>query len=195
VRPGVLLVRASFVPTSALITLDFPTLDRPRKAISGTAGTGKCIKSLADNINRARIRIQTVSSVGVTTGKRREKISGFLKSERTFGMNVLFLDRMQSIPKRKSARDDQSNKNADQKKPPISRQHDQQNRHHSDRDHKPRRSLQPKSKPSARFRFHGQYSISPDGRSSRATRSATSLKVVSSPVLWQGTAESLIPFA
>src|SRR6202521_1182115 len=70
VRPGVLLVRASFAPTSALITLDLPTLERPRKAISGTPGAGKCVKSLADSINRARIRIQTVSSVWVAHGKR-----------------------------------------------------------------------------------------------------------------------------
>src|ERR1700686_2202257 len=70
VRPGVLLVRASFAPTSVLITLDFPTFDRPRKAISGTPGAGKCVKSLADSMNRARIRIQTVSSVWVAHGKR-----------------------------------------------------------------------------------------------------------------------------
>ena len=42
VRPGVELVRASLVPTSELITLDFPTFDGPRKAISGSVGTGKC---------------------------------------------------------------------------------------------------------------------------------------------------------
>src|ERR1700681_461315 len=70
VRPGVLLVRASFAPTSELITLDFPTLERPRKAISGTPGGGKCVKSLADSMKRARIRIQTVSSVWVAHGKR-----------------------------------------------------------------------------------------------------------------------------
>ena len=34
VRPGVELVRASFVPTSELMTLDFPTFDLPRKATS-----------------------------------------------------------------------------------------------------------------------------------------------------------------
>jgi hypothetical protein len=63
VRPGVLLVRASFAPKSELIRLDLPTLDRPRKAISGTPGAGKCVKSLADNMNRASILILTVSSV------------------------------------------------------------------------------------------------------------------------------------
>ena len=70
VRPGVLLVRASFAPTSELMTLDFPTFDRPRNPISGTPGAGKCVKSLADSINRARIRIPTVSSVWVAHGKR-----------------------------------------------------------------------------------------------------------------------------
>jgi hypothetical protein len=72
VRPGVLLVRANFAPTKELMTLDFPTFERPRKAISGTPGEGKWVKSLADNMNRARIRIQTVSSVWVTNGKRAE---------------------------------------------------------------------------------------------------------------------------
>src|ERR1700719_4901269 len=55
VRPGVELVRASFAPTSALITLDLPTLERPRKAISGRLGTGKCDTSVAAARNRARI--------------------------------------------------------------------------------------------------------------------------------------------
>src|SRR5919197_925276 len=41
VRPGVLLVRASaFLPTSALIALDLPTLERPANAISGGPGGG-----------------------------------------------------------------------------------------------------------------------------------------------------------
>src|SRR6266851_1292586 len=73
VRPGVLLVRASFAPTSELITLDFPTFERPRNAISGTPGAGKCVRSLADSMKRARIRIQTVSSVWVVDGKRCER--------------------------------------------------------------------------------------------------------------------------
>jgi hypothetical protein len=34
-----------------------------------------------------------------------EKISS-LKPERTFGMHVLFLERMQLVPERKTARDD-----------------------------------------------------------------------------------------
>ena len=48
VRPGVELVRASLVPTRELITLDLPTFERPRKAISGTDGTGNCETSVAD---------------------------------------------------------------------------------------------------------------------------------------------------
>ena len=54
VRPGVELVRASLVPTSELITLDLPTLDRPRKAISGIDGAGKCAASVAAARKRDR---------------------------------------------------------------------------------------------------------------------------------------------
>ena len=56
-------------------------------------------------------------------------------------MHVLFFERMQPVPERKPARDDQSNENADQKEPAISRQRDQQNRNNNDRDDKPRRPL------------------------------------------------------
>src|SRR5579871_928382 len=52
VRPGVELVRASLVPTRELMTLDFPTFERPRNAISGTLGTGNCTTSVAAAINR-----------------------------------------------------------------------------------------------------------------------------------------------
>jgi hypothetical protein len=41
VRPGVPEVRAIFSPMSALMSDDFPTLERPAKAISGTASVGK----------------------------------------------------------------------------------------------------------------------------------------------------------
>src|SRR5260370_17447945 len=73
VGAGGLVVGASFAPSSELITLDLPTLERPRNAISGKLGAGKCVKSLADNINRAMIRIHTVSSVWVAHGKRQRK--------------------------------------------------------------------------------------------------------------------------
>ena len=77
-----------------------------------------------------------------------------LKPERTLRFHVLFLNRMHSVPERKPTRDDQSNENADQKKPAISRKRDQQNCDHNDRDNEARRSLQAESRPAARFRFH-----------------------------------------
>src|SRR5579863_6585055 len=54
VRPGVELVRASLAPTSELMTLDFPTLERPRKAISGRVGAGKWERSVAEARKRER---------------------------------------------------------------------------------------------------------------------------------------------
>src|SRR3954470_8967371 len=54
VRPGVELVRASLVPTSELITLDLPTFERPRNAISGSVATGKWATSVAAAKNRER---------------------------------------------------------------------------------------------------------------------------------------------
>jgi len=69
-------------------------------------------------------------------------------------MHVLFLERMQFVPERERARDDQSNENTDQKEPAISWQRDQQNRHYNNRDDETRRSLQAESRPAARFRFH-----------------------------------------
>src|SRR5262252_1169840 len=58
VRPGVELVRASFVPTRALMTLDLPTLERPKKAISGSDGGGKCRSSVAASRKRDNTRIE-----------------------------------------------------------------------------------------------------------------------------------------
>ena len=57
VRPGVELVRASFDPSSELITLDFPTLERPRNATSGRLGAGKWAASVAAARNLARTLI------------------------------------------------------------------------------------------------------------------------------------------
>ena len=51
VRPGVDETLAAFWPTSALSRLDLPTLERPRKAISGTVGTGNCAGAMADSRN------------------------------------------------------------------------------------------------------------------------------------------------
>src|SRR5215469_9722306 len=64
VRPGVELVRASLVPTRELITLDLPTLERPKKAISGTEGTGKWETSVAAARNRDRTLITKFAMEG-----------------------------------------------------------------------------------------------------------------------------------
>jgi hypothetical protein len=56
VRPGVELVFAILVPSRELITLDLPTLDRPRKAISGKAGAGKWPTLVAAIMNLERTR-------------------------------------------------------------------------------------------------------------------------------------------
>src|ERR1700687_2752415 len=144
VRPGVLLVRASFAPTSELITLDFPTFDRPRNAISGTPGAGKWVRSLADSINRARIRIQTVSSVWVAHGKRRGEISSqkmsWLEPERTFGFHVRLFNRIKFVPEGEATRDDESDENANQKEPAVRGESNQENRYYCDRDDETRRA-------------------------------------------------------
>src|SRR5579862_11944 len=54
VRPGVLLVLAILLPTSELIRLDLPTLERPTKAISGAPGGGNCRGSAAEVTKRVR---------------------------------------------------------------------------------------------------------------------------------------------
>src|SRR5258708_40088218 len=66
VRPGVELVRASLVSTSALITLDLPTFERPRKATSGRLGAGKWAASVAAAMNRA---ITLMSQCAMRQGK------------------------------------------------------------------------------------------------------------------------------
>src|SRR5712692_9835409 len=54
VRPGVLLVRAKARrPTSALMALDLPTLERPAKAISGGPGGGRSATRAAARRNAA----------------------------------------------------------------------------------------------------------------------------------------------
>src|SRR5687767_382910 len=53
VRPGVLLVRAKPLrPSSALMALDLPTLERPAKASSAGPGTGRSAGLPADSTNR-----------------------------------------------------------------------------------------------------------------------------------------------
>ena len=48
VRPGVEETLASLEPRSLLMSDDLPTLERPRKAISGTDGTGNCSGAKAE---------------------------------------------------------------------------------------------------------------------------------------------------
>src|SRR5580693_765102 len=77
VRPGVELVRAILVPTSEFRRLDLPTLERPRKAISGRSGAGKCDTSVAAARNRDRTRMLQFAMEGriwqAWSGKRREQ--------------------------------------------------------------------------------------------------------------------------
>ena len=51
VRPGVEETCACFDPRSAFNRLDLPTLERPRNAISGTVGAGKCSGAIAERRN------------------------------------------------------------------------------------------------------------------------------------------------
>src|SRR3974390_3936506 len=72
VRPGVELVFASFAPTSALMTLDFPTFERPRNATSGMPGGGKWAGSLAESRNRERTRIPQCASFRIDRARARD---------------------------------------------------------------------------------------------------------------------------
>lgn len=51
VRPGVDETLACFEPRRAFSKLDLPTLERPRKAISGTEGAGNCAGESAESMN------------------------------------------------------------------------------------------------------------------------------------------------
>jgi hypothetical protein len=51
VLPGVEETCACFEPRSAFRRLDLPTLERPRKAISGMVGGGKCSGEIAESRN------------------------------------------------------------------------------------------------------------------------------------------------
>src|SRR5258708_30119340 len=56
VRPGLELVRAIFVPSRELSTLDLPTLERPRNATSAVAGTGNWSTPVAALMNLDKTR-------------------------------------------------------------------------------------------------------------------------------------------
>src|SRR5215469_15647019 len=59
VLPGVELTWAILVPTREFRRLDLPTLERPRKAISGTFGGGNCERSVAETRNLHRSFIES----------------------------------------------------------------------------------------------------------------------------------------
>src|SRR3974390_1008366 len=80
VRPGVELVLASFVPTSALMTLDFPTFERPRNAVSGRPGGGKWAGSLAESRNRERMRIPQCASFRIDRARARGPINDSIRA-------------------------------------------------------------------------------------------------------------------
>src|SRR5258708_37317687 len=85
VRAGVELVRASLAPTRELITLDLPTLDRPRKAISGSVGAGKCERSVAEARKRERTLMVKFATKGVEMASlRTESCTRRIRDERTY---------------------------------------------------------------------------------------------------------------
>ncbi len=137
VRPGVELVRASFLPTSVLMTLDLPTFERPRKAISGRLGRGKCVTSLADNMYRDKIRMGTVSVFGWQLARVWEKKlarcdlwrgcrGGWLQAERAFIFDFDVFDWMQAVPESEAAGDDESDEDADEEEETVCGQSDEE---------------------------------------------------------------------
>src|SRR5437660_10298597 len=60
VRPGVELLLATLLPSRELMTLDLPTLERPRNAISGRSGAGHWRASVTAIVNRARTPMDLV---------------------------------------------------------------------------------------------------------------------------------------
>jgi hypothetical protein len=76
-------------------------------------------------MKRARIRIEIVCREGVEYGKRwRINIREALKAEWTFGFYIMLSDRIQLVPERESASDDESDEDADEKEPAIGRKRD-----------------------------------------------------------------------
>ena len=56
-------MRATLDPSRELMTLDLPTLDRPRNAISGSVGGGNRLTSVAAAMNRERTRMNQFASL------------------------------------------------------------------------------------------------------------------------------------
>ena len=89
VRPGVELVFAILVPRRELMTLDFPTLERPRNAISGRVGAGNWLTAVAANKNLERTR---TNQFGFSAKKLQVGASS-IQAERALVIDVLVGDR------------------------------------------------------------------------------------------------------
>ena len=93
-----------------------------------------------------------------------------LEAERAFMFNVLFLDRMQLVPQRQGACDDDSDEYADQKEPAISGKRYEQNCDYGDGDDERSRAFEAESRPAARSRLHefilARHRVSPANASS-----------------------------
>ncbi len=78
-----------------------------------------------------------------------------LQAERSLVFDFDIFNRMEAIPERESARDDEADQNADAEEEAVSRKFDEQKGHHYYRDDKPGRSFQAESRRGGRFPFHG----------------------------------------
>src|SRR5580704_17976140 len=83
VRPGVLLVLATLPPTSELMRLDLPTLERPTKAISGALGGGNCPGSAADVTKRVRTFILSISPERRESASLAARVAGWSREYST----------------------------------------------------------------------------------------------------------------
>src|SRR6185437_4881644 len=110
VRPGVELVLAIFFPSRELITLDLPTLDRPRNATSGKAGAGKWATLVAAVRNREKIRTVLVSTEG---GEVASAAAQLIEAERTLIFDILVGDRPVLVAQVQQARNQHPQSNAD----------------------------------------------------------------------------------
>jgi hypothetical protein len=139
VRPGIELVLASFFPTRAFITLDFPTLDLPRNATSGNAGAGKWLESVAAIRNRERIRIRALQFRCIKPAP--ETCSSGIRSsaqpERPLVLHIFFPNWPELVPNKKHNSDSHPDAEADRKKPTVGRESDQQNRDHCNCNNQP----------------------------------------------------------
>lgn len=77
------------------------------------------------------------------------KRCGPLQPQRTLVVNVFFLDRVQAVPERKAAGDDQTDQHADQEKQAIGGQGDEQDGNDGDGDEEGSGALQAKTEAGA----------------------------------------------